>query len=214
MVGALIALSAVSTGCTAVTAAQGGLSTAGTAVSTTKSTADTGKALGGDIKDGYDKVTGKKFEGGAAGDDKKEDEDGKRLEAKKTALNQPVNDELSLPKNDIMDWKAYDLSSIPAHTWVQFELNWDERESEILLDIYDQVGAQVVQSPGRAGTAQKKIPLKVETPGVYYARLTMVGDYPKKESVYTVLLRTRPGVALVKPTSIKGKKGGEDAAAR
>src|SRR5207244_1838610 len=108
------------------------------------------KATGDMGKDAVGAVTGKKKDdkgggGGGGADDKNEDDDDTRINAKKTNLDQPVNDSLNVPKKDIVDWKSYDLSRIRPHTWVVVELNWDEPSTEINLDVYDQVGLQVVQ---------------------------------------------------------------------
>lgn len=208
---AALTLAAVGVGCQTLTTAKTGVDTGLSTAQSTKSTADSTKQLGSDLKGEVDKAMGKKGEGGAAAAGDKEDEDGKRLQAKSSKLNQPVNDELNQSKFDVTDWKAYDLSGISAGKWVEFVLNWDEPDAEINLDIYDQVGAQVVQSPGRAGVPQKNVPLRVLTPGIYYARLTLQSNYPKKESVYTVVLKTGKNAALAKPTSVSGKK--EDPAA-
>lgn len=208
---AALTMAVVGSGCQTMTTAKTGIDTGLSTAQSTKSTADTTKQLGTDLKGEVDKAMGKKGEGGAAGAGDKEDEDGKRLQAKSSKLNQPVNDELNQTKFDVTDWKAYDLSGIAAGKWVEFVLNWDEPDAEINLDIYDQVGAQVVQSPGRAGVPQKNVPLRVLTPGIYYARLTLQPNYPKKESVYTVVLKTGKNAALAKPTSVSGKK--EDPAA-
>ncbi|MDW8283255.1 MAG: hypothetical protein RMK29_16180 [Myxococcales bacterium] len=144
--------------------------------------------------------------GGSAsgsGEEKKEDDDATRIQARPTPLDRPVNDELSAAKGDRVDWKAYDLSRIRPGTWVMFELNWDEQPTEINLDVYNQVGAQVVQSPGRSGTTTKKIPFRVDTPGIYYAKLHLVGK--NDASVYTVTLRA--GGNLGKPLYVGSSKG-------
>ena len=93
-----------STGCQTLSTAQSGMQTGVSTAQTTKSTADQTKQLGTDLKGEVDKVTGKKTDGaGGAAGDKPEDEDGKRLQAKSSKLNQPVNDELNQTKNDLTD---------------------------------------------------------------------------------------------------------------
>lgn len=205
--GALALLGVAGAGCAAGNAVQGGLESANSGVGTAKSTADTAKQAGGDLKDAADKAMGNKKDG--AGGEKKEDEDGKRLQAKATKPNQPVNDEINIPANDPVDWKSYDLSHISTGAWVKFELNWDESAAELNLDIYDQTGKQVVQSPGRSGVPNKNIQLKVDAPGVYYARIYGIGK--KDVTVYTVTLRTKGG-SLSKPVAVLGKDKDKDAA--
>ena len=80
-------------GCTALSTVQGGVDRVNSTASSTKSTAEQTKALGTDLKN---TVTGKnpmvlKIE-------QKEDDDGKRILAKQTRLNQPVGDELNVTK--------------------------------------------------------------------------------------------------------------------
>lgn len=194
-------------GCSTLQGAQSGVNTANSTVSGTKQTADTTKQVGSDIKGGVDGLLGNKKDA-PPGKDLPEDDDGKRIHAKRTELNTPINDELSIGKNDLMDWKQFDLSRIPKGTWVRFLLNWDERETEINLDVYNQIGALVVQSPGRSGTAQKEVPVRVEMPGVYYARLTVLPNYPQKESVYTVVLNA--GGPFKAPKNERGKDKDKD----
>ena len=165
LLAGVLSLATAISGCQTLTTAKTGLDTGVSTAQSTKSTADTTKQLGTDVKGEFDKATGKKVDGPAGSGEKQEDEDGKRLQAKSSKLNQPVNDELNQSKFDLTDWKAYDLSGIAAGKWVEFVLNWDEPDAEINLDIYDQVGAQVGQSPGRAGIPQKNVPLRVVTPG-------------------------------------------------
>ena len=155
LLAGVLSMATAMTGCQTLTTAKTGLDTGVSTAQSTKSTADTTKQLGTDVKGEFDKATGKKVDGPAGSGEKQEDEDGKRLQAKSSKLNQPVNDELNQSKFDLTDWKAYDLSGIAAGKWVEFVLNWDEPDAEINLDIYDQVGAQVVQSPGRAGVHRK-----------------------------------------------------------
>jgi hypothetical protein len=194
-------------GCSTLQGAQSGVNTANSTVSGTKQTADTTKQVGSDLKGGVDGLLGNKKDA-PPGKDLPEDDDGKRIHAKRTELNTPINDELSIVKNDLMDWKQFDLSRIPKGTWVRFLLNWDERETEINLDVYNQIGALVVQSPGRSGTAQKEVPVRVEMPGVYYARLTVLANYPQKESVYTVVLNA--GGPFKAPKNERGKDKDKD----
>lgn len=190
-------------GCEATTAVKGGIDSANTTVSGTKSSVDSSKQIGGDLKNEADKALGKGGDGKAgAGGEKKEDEDGKRLQAKKTDINQPVNDEIDQTENDLVDWKAYNLGKIPVGKWVAFELNWDEVAVELNLDVYDQTGNQVVRSPGRSGEPRKKVQLKVENPGIYYAKIYALGKTDK--TVYTVTLRTKGG-PLSAPVAVLGK---------
>lgn len=204
---AVTAFAVGAAGCSTLQGAQSGVNTANSTVSGTKQTADTTKQVGTDIKGGVDGLLGNKKDP-VTGKDLPEDDDGKRIHAKRTELNTPINDELSIGKNDLMDWKQFDLSRIPKGTWVKFLLNWDERETEINLDVYNQIGALVVQSPGRSGTAQKEVPVKVEMPGVYYARLTVLSTYPQKESVYTVVLNA--GGPFKAPKNERGKDKDKD----
>ncbi len=183
-------------GCDALTAAKGSVDTTKTTLDSAKTSTDQTKQQVADEK--KKAKDGKDAGGGAAGGEKKEDDDDTRIKARQTDLDTPVNDELNVAKGDMVDWKRYDLTKVKAHNWVIFELNWDEPSTEIDLDVYDQIGAQVVQSPGRSGVPAKVIPLRVDTPGVYYARIKAVG--PKDASVYTVVLRSRRGGALRKPT--------------
>lgn len=201
------ALAGGATGCSTLQGAQSGVNTANSTVSGTKQTADTTKQVGTDIKGGVDGLLGNKKDP-VTGKDLPEDEDGKRIQAKHTPSNTPINDELSLVKNDVMDWKQFDLSKVKKNTWVKFLLNWDERETEINLDVFNQIGALVVQSPGRSGTAQKEVLLRVERPGVYYARLAVLAGYPKNESVYTVVLDL--GGPFSAPKNERGKDKDKD----
>ena len=85
-----------------------------------------------------------------------------------------------------------------------FELNWDDKDAEINLDVYDQVGAGGAIAGAQRHSA-KKIPLRVETPGVYYAHRHAAGL--TKSERYTVLMHTKTGVALVRPR-MSGEKDG------
>jgi hypothetical protein len=208
ILGGVAVLAVNLAGCAAVQTAQGGVDSATGSAQSAKSSADTTKQLGGDLKKSADDALGNKKPGGAG--EKKEDEDGKRLQAKVTKPNQPVNDEINVPGGDPVDWKSYDLGRIGVRNYVSFELNWDEAAAELNLDIYDQTGRQVVQSPGRSGVPQKIVQLKVETPGVYYARISGVGQ--RDATVYTVTLRTKVGGPLDRPVAVLGKdkdKGGD-----
>jgi len=193
----------LSSGCAASNAVKGGIDSANTTVSGTKGSVDSSKQIGTDLKSEADKALGKGDGKSGGSGEKKEDDDGKRLQAKVTKPNQPVNDEINMPNGDLMDWKSYDLGKIPARAWVTFELNWDEGGVELNLDIYDQTGKQVVQSPGRSGVPQKTVLLRVDTPGVYYARIYALGK--ADATVYTVTLLTKKGGALAPPVAVLGK---------
>ena len=199
----LTGLAVLSSGCAASNAVKGGIDSANTTVSGTKGSVDASKQIGTDLKSEADKALGKGDGKSGGSGEKKEDDDGKRLQAKVTKPNQPVNDEINMPNGDLMDWKSYDLGKIPARAWVTFELNWDEGGVELNLDIYDQTGKQVVQSPGRSGVPQKTVLLRVDTPGVYYARIYALGK--ADATVYTVTLLTKKGGPLAAPVAVLGK---------
>ena len=170
----------VAGGCDGFNAAKGAVDTTNASVQSTKATGDAVKGTGDALKGEVDKARGKKDDkGGGGGGEKKEDDDDTRIKAIKTSLDQPVNDQLKVADNDIVDWKSWDLSNIRARSWVVFELNWDEPSAELNLDVYDQVGQQVVQ-----------VPLTVEGTAPAAVKLTVDDKAPKTIDGYTVALDT------------------------
>jgi hypothetical protein len=171
-VAPLAALVVLGTGCSAMSAASGGVSTGTSTVSQGQSAGQQVGQLGGQAKD---LITGKK-------DDSSGDDDD-RLKAKEAAITPPLNDSLNAKKKDYQDWRKFNLEGKPGVA--TFELFWDNEEANVEIDVFNMNGEPVGKSPPRMeGQSSKRILLQVDTLGIYYVRTRLAKN--KGDSIYTV----------------------------
>ncbi len=120
------------------------------------------------------------------GPDDKSGPDGKRSGANALKVNTPVTDEVNVPHGDKTDWYKVDLLGKAGVLTCQ--LNWDNPKSDVMVDVFDAVGAQIAASPVRgAGEQLKKLLVQIDNPGTYYIRITAPG--PQDGSVYTLVAK-------------------------
>jgi hypothetical protein len=115
--------------------------------------------------------------------DLKSGPDGKRSGAQVLRPNKPKTDEVSYPGQDKTDWYVIALKGQP--NVLTTEIHWDTDGSDIMIDVFDEFGAQIAASPVRAkGAKSKKLLTQIDKPGTYYIRVTA----PTKAdgSVYTM----------------------------
>jgi hypothetical protein len=115
--------------------------------------------------------------------DAKSGPDGKRSGARALKVNTPITDEVNFANQDKNDWyqvelkgKAGVLSSV---------IHWDNDNSDIMIDVFDEFGKQISASPVRnKGSKQKELLTQIDKPGIYYVRVSapVRGD----GSVYTM----------------------------
>jgi hypothetical protein len=119
----------------------------------------------------------------AGGPDGKSGPDGKRSGATEIKPNKPVTDEVNQAHGDKTDWFKVELK---GHAGVlAAQVNWDNPKSDIMVDVFDAVGAQIAASPVRgAGEQLKKLLVQIDQPGTFYIRITAPGA--QDGSVYTL----------------------------
>jgi hypothetical protein len=119
----------------------------------------------------------------AGGPDGKSGPDGKRSGATAIKINTPVTDEVNYGHGDKTDWFKVDLKGRAGVLAAQ--VNWDNPKSDIMVDVFDAVGAQIAASPVRgAGEQLKKLLVQIDQPNTYYIRITAPGA--SDGSVYTL----------------------------
>jgi hypothetical protein len=115
--------------------------------------------------------------------DAKSGPDGKRSGARALKPNTPITDEVNFANQDKTDWYVVDLR---GHAGVLSTLiHWDNDQSDVMIDVFDEFGKQISASPVRnKGAKQKELLTQIDKPGVYYVRVSapVRGD----GSVYTM----------------------------
>jgi hypothetical protein len=109
--------------------------------------------------------------------------DGKRSGAQLLHLNRPITDDVDYAGGDKSDWYEVRLGGNPGV--LATLIHWDSDASDVMLDIFDEFGAQISASPVRTrGSKQKRLLTQIEKPGIFYIRVTA----PKSgdRSVYTM----------------------------
>jgi hypothetical protein len=120
---------------------------------------------------------------GSTGPDAKSGPDGKRSGAKELKTNTAVTDEVTQPGGDKTDWWKVELKGKSGVLAAQ--VNWDQAGSDIMIDVFDDHGAQISASPVRGkGEQAKKLLTQIDKPGTYYIRIT--APNAQDASVYTL----------------------------
>ncbi len=104
--------------------------------------------------------------------DGKSGPDGKRSGAQKLKVNSPITDEVNFANGDKTDWFQVDL--IGKAGVLNASVNWDQANSDVMIDVFDALGQQISASPVRGpGEQSKKLLTQIDTvPGTYYIRIT------------------------------------------
>jgi hypothetical protein len=109
--------------------------------------------------------------------------DGKRSGAREIKPNVPITDEVNYANGDKTDWYMVQLKGKPGV--VNSIIRWDNVNSDIMIDVFDEFGTQVAASPVRAtATKDKYLLTQIDKPGTFFFRVTA----PTKAdgSVYTL----------------------------
>jgi hypothetical protein len=123
---------------------------------------------------------------GEGGPDGKSGPDGKRSGANELKVNTPVTDEVNYAKGDKTDWYKVELKGKAGV--LNCQVNWDEAKSDIMVDVFDAVGAQIAASPVRgAGEQVKKLLVQIDNPGTFFIRITAPNS--TDGSVYTLVAK-------------------------
>lgn len=129
--------------------------------------------------------------------DAKSGADGKRSLANVLQPNQPVTDEVNYPEQDKSDWFVINLAGKSGVAAVS--IHWDNVESELNVDVFDEIGKQIQASPSREpGANQKMFLVQIDHGGIYYFRVSAANKLD--HSVYTLLVHWElPVVAAPEP---------------
>src|SRR5260370_2897037 len=82
--------------------------------------------------------------------------DAKRSGAQTLLANKPHTDEISYVNQDQTDWYRVDLRGQPGV--LTTKINWDNINSDVRIDVYDEFGQEIAASPVRdKRVTQKKL---------------------------------------------------------
>jgi len=188
-------VTALVSGCSAMSAVSGGVQTGVQGVQGAGQTGEQVKGLGGQAKD---LLTGKKKDPNAGGGEDGAGDDDDRLKAKEAQINTPLNDKVDFKKGDKDDWRKFQLQGKPGIA--TFELFWDDDGSTLDLDIYDAFGVNIGKSPPRLdGQSVKRILVQIKKAGTFYVRVRAPSE--KDRSIYSLNVKWDgpPVVAAVPP---------------
>jgi hypothetical protein len=130
--------------------------------------------------------------------DAKSGPDAKRSGAQQLIANKPHTDEVNYANQDQTDWYRVDLKGRPNPPVLTTKVNWDNVNSDVRIDVYDEFGQEIAASPVRdKGVTQKKLLTQIDKPGVYYIRVTA----PTKTdgTVYTMEAEWNEPAVVVAP---------------
>ncbi len=97
--------------------------------------------------------------------------DGKRSTAREVRINTPVTDEVNFQSQDKTDW--YLVKLLGRSGVLNTVVHWDSDSSDVMIDVFDEIGRQISASPVRNRNAKEKSLLtQIDKPGVYYVRVT------------------------------------------
>ncbi len=125
--------------------------------------------------------------------------DGKRSGAQVLRPNVPKTDEVSYVNADRTDWYAVELKGKGGVLTTQ--LNWDVESSDVMIDVFNELGRQISNSPVKdRGRKDKTLLTQIEQPGTYYIRITA----PTKidATVYTVVARWEEPLPVPPPQPV------------
>src|SRR4051794_13127968 len=106
--------------------------------------------------------------------DAKSGPDGKRVGARSIRPNAAMADEVGYQKQDQTDWYLIKLDGKPGV--LTAELTWSNADSDVMVDVFDDQGAQIAASAPRVpGTKTKSLLARVEKLGTYFLRVTAPG---------------------------------------
>src|SRR4051812_15688197 len=78
--------------------------------------------------------------------------DGKRSTAREVKINTPVTDEVNFQAQDKTDWY---LVKLLGHAGVlNTVVHWDSETSDVMIDVFDEIGRQISASPVRNRNAK------------------------------------------------------------
>jgi hypothetical protein len=105
--------------------------------------------------------------------DAKSGPDAKRSGAQTLIANKPHTDEISYINQDATDWYRVELRGRPNPPVLTTKINWDNVNSDVLIYVYDEFGAEISASPVRdKGVTQKQLLTEIAKPGIYYIRVS------------------------------------------
>jgi hypothetical protein len=131
--------------------------------------------------------------------DAKSGPDAKRSQARAIPVNTAITDEVSYLGQDRTDW--YQVTLFGKSGVMKTVLHWDSETSDVMIDVYDEVGRNISNSPVRDGKAkEKQLLTQIDKPGVYYVRVTAPSR--ADATVYTMEVKWEqpaPKVEVVPP---------------
>jgi len=109
--------------------------------------------------------------------------DAKRSGARTINVNTPRTDEVSFGNQDRTDWYLVELRGQPGV--LTTIVHWDNEKSDLMIDVFDNFGAQIAASPTRnKNSKEKKLLTQIDKPGTYFLRITAPAK--RDGSVYTM----------------------------
>jgi hypothetical protein len=134
--------------------------------------------------------------------DAKSGPDGARSGARVVRTNFPVTDEVSYKGQDKTDWYHVELKGKPGI--LTCVLKWDSGESDVAVDVFDDLGKQLSASAPKAkGAKEKQLLTQIDRPGHYFVRVSAPTE--KDATQYTLEARweePKPeniAIAIVEP---------------
>jgi len=103
--------------------------------------------------------------------DMKSGPDGKRSGARVLKPNTPVTDEVNFMNQDKSDWYVVSLKGRAGV--LSTLIHWDNDQSDVMIDVFDEFGKQISASPVRnRGAKEKSLLTQIDKMGTYYIRVT------------------------------------------
>jgi hypothetical protein len=134
--------------------------------------------------------------------DAKSGPDGARSGARVVRTNVPVTDEVNFKAQDKTDWYQVELRGKPGI--LTCFVKWDQMESDVAVDVFDELGKQLSASAPRGkGQKEKQLLTQIDKPGTYFVRVTAPTE--KDATQYTLEARweePKPeniAIAIVEP---------------
>jgi hypothetical protein len=97
--------------------------------------------------------------------------DGKRSGARILKVNTPITDEVNFANQDRSDWYVVTLKGRAGV--LSTLIHWDNENSDVMIDVFDEFGKQISASPVRnRGAKEKSLLTQIDKLGTYYIRVT------------------------------------------
>lgn len=143
--------------------------------------------------------------------DAKSGPDGARSGARAVRTNFAVTDEVNYKGQDKTDWFQVDLRGKPGI--LTCFVKWDRLESDIGIDVFDELGKQLSASAPRGkGQKEKQLLTQIDKPGTYFVRVSAPTendgtqytfearwDEPKPENIAIAIVEPPPEEPKPKP---------------